>query len=358
MEVPRRRSRQVSIGPLRVGGDAPIRVESMVKSGYEDEGEMLRELEALASCGCELARVSLPSYDLVEAFGRVVSRSPLPVMADVHFDHRLALAAIERGASGVRINPGNLAPDRLKEVVEAAAQARVPLRIGANSGSLSRRHWEAGEGDEARSLVRATMEHILAIEDLGFQELIMSAKSTDPMVTLRANLELSKLRDYPMHVGVTEAGPGRGGLIKSAVGIALMLYHGVGDTIRVSLTAPSVEEVEAGYWILQSMGLRRKYADLVSCPTCSRRRMDLSTMGDLLAFVLPMLPSDMTFAIMGCEVNGPQEASSADLGIAGTAGGVVVFRKGKALARFDLHGSSLEELKGFIEAVLSGVKEE
>lgn len=358
MEVARRRSRQVSIGPLKVGGDAPIRVESMLKSGYGDEGGMLRELEALAACGCELVRISLPSHDQVEAFRRLVSRSPLPVMADVHFDHRLAIAAVESGASSIRINPGNLGPERLKEVVEVAAQARVPLRIGANSGSLSRRHWEAGRGDEAMSLVSATMEHVLALEELGFQEMIISAKSTDPMVTLRANLELSKLRDYPAHIGVTEAGLGKGGLIKSAVGIALMLYNGVGDTIRVSLTAPSVEEVEAGYWILQSMGLRRRYADVVSCPTCSRRRIDLSFMGDLLSFVLPMLPPDVTFAIMGCEVNGPQEASSADLGIAGTAGGVVVFRRGKAVARFELDGSSLEDLKGFVEAMLSGVKGE
>ena len=326
-------SKSVLIGGTLFGGGAPVRVESMLKTRLEDASGCIEEVQALAKEGCELVRIAFPAAELGKDLSQVVRESPIPIMGDIHFNHKLAIAALEAGVASVRINPGNMGSQAgLLEVLAAAKDHNAVIRIGANGGSVSRSQMESANGDSAMALVLAVEEQLAVLLDHGFDNLLLSAKSSSVPQTIRANAILSQKYPFPLHIGITEAGPGVLGAVKSAAGIGILLAQGIGDTLRVSLSSPSVEEVRVGYGILRSLELRKRGINLISCPGCGRRRVDVQQLVEQILPLLPPLPDGFTVAIMGCEVNGPQEAAGADLGIAGTAGGVVLFHKGKPIA--------------------------
>lgn len=343
--------KDIKIADLTIGGSSPVRVESMLKTPLSDTGGCLSELRSLAECGCELVRVALPEPALAKNMRELVKQAEIPLMADIHFNYKLAIAALEAGCSSIRINPGNMGVGGLPDIVKLARERRAVIRIGANGGSLSSSQLERTKGDRGAALALAVDEQARPLRDNGFEDIIISAKSSDVMETVRANAILAEKYDYPLHIGITEAGPGLSGAIKASAGIALMLGQGIGDTIRVSLTAPGVEEVKAGYHILRSLGIRRRGADIISCPTCGRRRVDVMNLVALVEELLPDdLPAGFSVAVMGCEVNGPREAVGADLGVAGTRGGFVIFQKGKPFA-----SGKIEELPKLLEAALKDI---
>lgn len=323
--------RAVKIAGLQIGGGAPVRVESMLKTRLSDTEGCAAETEALLAAGCELARVALPELSLAQPFARLLKRSRLPLMADIHFDHRLALAAIKAGCPSIRINPGNMSSKAgVLETVAAAKDSGTVIRIGANGGSLNNAQVERAHGDRGAALISAVEEQLALLTEAGFEEIIISAKSSDIAETARANAVLSRRWPFPLHIGITEAGCGNSGIVKGAAGIGLMLAQGTGDTLRVSLTSPGTEECETGWNILSALGLRSRGWKLTSCPTCGRRRIEVA---ELVARLRKLLPPDAlpgtTIAVMGCEVNGPREASNADFGIAGSQEGFIVFKKGQ-----------------------------
>ncbi|MCL2009064.1 MAG: (E)-4-hydroxy-3-methylbut-2-enyl-diphosphate synthase [Synergistaceae bacterium] len=329
--------RSVRIGTLGVGGGAPVRVESMLKEDIREREKCLAQCERLLEEGCELARAALPSADLAEPLAWLNERTSLPLMADIHFDPSIAVAAMKAGCSSVRINPGNMPKHKLSEMIAAAGDLGVVIRIGANAGSLSARHRAEAKGDTAKALLIAVREQADLLLDSGFSDaaMILSAKSSSVGDTVRANaLIAGEYPGLPLHIGITEAGPGDGGIIKSAVGIAALLQQGIGDTIRVSLTDEPEREVRAGYEILKALGLRKRGVDLISCPTCGRRRTDVKNLLKLVEPMLSGLPDGTTVAVMGCEVNGPQEAKSAHFGIAGAPVGAVLFKEGKVAGEY------------------------
>lgn len=326
--------RSVTIDGIKFGGGAPVRVESMLKSRLDDTDACVAELDALQAAGCELVRVAYPDTVLAPSLRALVERSSVALMADIHFNHKFALSAIDCGVRSVRINPGNMSGrDGLLEVVRAARANDLVIRIGANGGSLSNAQVAAANGDRAAALAAAVDEQARLLLDAGFEDMIISAKSSSVPETVRANITLAKKYPFPQHIGITEAGPGMGGAVKSAAGIGLMLAQGIGDTIRVSLTGPSVGEVDTGYAILGALEMRTRGINLISCPGCGRRRVDVFSLVEQVRSSLPCdLPDGMKVAVMGCEVNGPKEAAQADVGIAGTQNGFVMFRRGEAVA--------------------------
>ena len=320
----------VEIKGLSIGGNSPVRVESMIKTPLSDTDGCADECAALASEGCELIRVSLPELGLAPNMKALNERSPVPLMADIHFNHRLAIAALGSGCASIRINPGNMSDKKgIEDVIRLAHEMSAVIRIGANGGSISGAQLEHAKGDRAAALAYAVEEQVRILLDNSFENIIISAKSSSVTETVRANSILSQKFPFPLHIGITEAGSGTSGIVKGAAGISLMLAQGIGDTIRVSLTGPSIDEVRVGYSILRALEIRQKGCSIISCPTCGRRRMDVVR---LVEEVTSLLPEDIkdgtTLAVMGCEVNGPREAAGADLGIAGTPGGFVLFRKG------------------------------
>lgn len=345
--------KSVRIGTLEIGGDAPVRVESMLKTPLTDINGCISELEELSFHGCELARVSLPDAELAGNLKKLTTVSPLPLMADIHFNHQPALAAIAAGCPAIRINPGNMHdPCGLKEVLNAAGDCGAVIRIGANGGSLSERQLAEMQGDRGAALALAVDEQARLLLDNGFDDIIISAKSSDVLETVRANTLLAQRYAHPIHIGITEAGPGISGAIKSAAGISLLLAQGIGDTIRVSLTAPGTEEVKAGYHILRSLKLRGRGVDLISCPTCGRKRVNVTELVQIVEETLPHdLPDDFSVAVMGCEVNGPREAAHADFGIAGTAAGFVIFQKGRAIV-----SGEVKDMKKIIENTIKELR--
>lgn len=337
-------SRNVTIGGMQFGGGAPIRVESMLKSRLEDPKACIEELEGLAEAGCELVRVAFPQLELFEHLVEVCTYSPIPIMGDIHFNYALALKALDAGVSSIRINPGNMA-DRsgLLSLLQECKARNTVIRVGANGGSVSNDQIQAAKGDKSLALVYAVEEQLQILEAHDFKNLIISAKSSSVTQTIRANSLLAEKYPYPLHIGITEAGPGMDGAVKSSVGIGILLSQGIGDTLRVSLSSPAVDEVRVGYGILKALELRQRGINLISCPGCGRRRVDVQ---QLVEEVVPLLPKDLpdgfTVAVMGCEVNGPKEAAGADFGIAGTAGGAVFFKRGKVVAQADI--SELKEV--------------
>lgn len=320
----------VDVNGLKIGGGAPVRVESMLKTRLSDIEASVNETERLRECGCELARVALPDDSLAGDFKELVSRSAVPLMADIHFNHKLALAALNAGCRAVRINPGNISSaEGVAEVVAAAKDTGAVIRIGANGGSLNTKQLEKTGGDRGAALVLAVEEQLSVLEKHSFQNIILSAKSSSVSETVRANFILSQRWQYPLHIGITEAGCGNSGVVKGAAGISLMLAQGIGDTIRVSLTDDCAREIETGYNILSALGLRSRGWELISCPTCGRRRIEVAELVKRLMDIVPAgSHTGMKIAVMGCEVNGPKEASGADLGIAGSPDGFIVFKKG------------------------------
>lgn len=320
------------ISALAIGGRNPVRVESMLKIPLSRSEECLEQCVSLHEVGCELIRVAFPSLDLGKNLEWLNARSPSPLMADIHFDANLALAALEVGTPSVRINPGNMSPSRLRDIVLSAKEKKAIIRIGANGGSLNSAQIANARGVRSDALAAAVEEQLRLLLNEGFEDIILSVKSTSVNETVRANTLLAvKYPSFPFHIGITESGYGWDGLIKSSAGLALLLGQGIGNTIRISLTEPPEEEVRAGYSLLRALDLRHKGLNLISCPTCGRKRIDVRGLVDRLQPCLENLPDGLTVAIMGCEVNGPREAMDADFGIAGSPGGAVVFKKGKIL---------------------------
>lgn len=313
-----------------MGGDAPIAVQSMTNTDTRDVAATVTQIRELAAAGCEIVRVAVPDAAAAEALRAIRREVGVPLVADIHFDHRLALAALDAGVDGLRINPGNIGGrDKVKAVVRRAAERGVPIRIGVNAGSLDRRILARYGGVTAEAMVASAREHIAILEDLGFRDIKVSLKASSVPLTVDAYRLLAREVDYPFHVGVTEAGTLRGGLVKSAVGIGILLAEGIGDTIRVSLTAHPRREVWAAYEILRALGLRRRGVELISCPTCGRCEIDVISIASEVEEKLQHVTAPLKVAVMGCIVNGPGEAREADVGIAGGRGVGLLFRKGQ-----------------------------
>lgn len=326
----RRISRQVEIGGVKVGGGAPVVIQSMTNTDTRDAAKTLAQIRDLAGYGCELIRVAVPDAEAATALKRLKAESPVPLIADVHFDYRLALEALAAGVDGLRLNPGNIGGrDKVRLVVREAKDRGVPIRIGVNAGSLERRLLEKYGGVTAEAMVESALDHVRLLEEHDFRAIKLSVKAADVPLMLEAYRQLARVVDYPLHVGVTEAGTLRGGLVKSAVGIGVLLAEGIGDTIRVSLTADPRYEVWAAWEILKTLGLRRRGVEFISCPTCGRCEIDLITIANTVEERLQGVTEPLKVAVMGCVVNGPGEAREADIGIAGGKGVGLLFRKGE-----------------------------
>jgi len=325
--------RSVSVGNLKIGGNNPVRVESMLKTPLDDPDGCALELHRLAKAGCELVRVAFPDASKAEALRMLLSQAEIPLMADIHFNPDLAVLSLQLGVPAIRINPGNMGnPETLAGILRLASDRQAVIRIGANGGSLSGSQLAQAGGDRAKALVMAVEEQLQFLLKHRFENIILSAKSTSIPETVRANALLSERYPYPLHIGITEAGPGLRGVVKNAAGIGILLNQGIGDTIRVSVTGPSENEVETGFFILNAMEIRRRGFDLISCPTCGRRRIDVEALVRRLIPSLASLPDGFSVAVMGCEVNGPREAAHADLGISGSPNGFILFSHGKVVA--------------------------
>jgi (E)-4-hydroxy-3-methylbut-2-enyl-diphosphate synthase len=331
---PRRKTRRIMVGSVPIGGGAPIVVQSMTKTDTRDVKRTLAQIKRLEQAGCELVRLAVPDREAVEALGKIKKRVSVPLIADIHFDYRLALASLEKAVDGLRINPGNVgSKEKVQEIVRAAKERQVPIRIGVNSGSLERRLLKKYGSATPRAMVESALDHIKILEDLDFQLIKLSLKASDVLRTVAAFKLLAEKVDYPFHAGITESGGLVPGAIKSSVGLALLLSEGLADTIRVSLTAPPEEEVRVAYQILRDLGLRSRGINLVSCPICGRCEVDLMKIASRIEKALAPLDGNITVAVMGCMVNGPGEAKEADVGIACGKGAGVIFRKGKLYRR-------------------------
>jgi len=330
----RRKSRGVVVGGIRIGAGAPVTVQSMTKTDTRDVEATVRQLHSLAEAGCEIARCAIPDAAAAEAFAEIKRRSPLPLVADIHFDYRLALAALAAGADKLRINPGNIGGrERVREVARAAKERGVPIRVGVNAGSLERDLLARYGAPCAEALVESAKRNAALLEDEGFGDIVVSIKASDVATTVQAYEAISRETDYPLHVGLTEAGSPRSGTIKSAVAIGALLLEGIGDTIRVSLTAEPEEEVRVARDILSSVGVRRSGVEVVSCPTCGRCHGDLLRMVREVEARVAAIDAPLRVAVMGCEVNGPGEAREADVGVALGEGAGLLFSHGKPVAR-------------------------
>ena len=330
----RRKTRQIKVGPVLIGGDAPIAVQSMTNTKTQDAQATLAQIRHLADAGCDIIRCAVPDMEAALALKEIVAGSPIPVIADIHFDYRLALQAIESGVQGLRLNPGNIGGcEKVKAVVEAAKPKHIPIRIGVNAGSLPKDLLEKYGHPTAEALVEAAWRHIRILEEMDYRNIKVSLKCHDVPLTLAAYRLLASQCDYPLHVGITEAGTVTSGIIKSAVGIGTLLAEGIGDTIRVSLTGDPVNEVKAGFEILKALGLRTYGPTLISCPTCGRTSIDLEKLATVVEARLAEIKEPISVAVMGCIVNGPGEAREADVGIAGGKGEGLVFRKGQVIKK-------------------------
>ena len=331
--IKRRKCRQISIGNVKIGGDAPVSVQSMCNTDTRDVASTLDQIGQLAAAGCEIARLAVLNKDAAAAIKDVVAKSPIPIVADIHFDYRLALQCIENGVHALRINPGNIGKkEHTIKVVEAAKSHNIPIRIGINAGSLEK-EFAALDLPLEDKMIKSALRHIEILEDLNFYDIKLSLKSSDVLTTIEAYKKIATMIDYPLHLGVTEAGTLKMGLIKSSVGLGTLLSMGIGDTIRVSLTEHPVEEVEAGYGILKSLGIREKGVNFISCPTCGRTQIDLIGLAKKVEERFKNLDLPITIAVMGCPVNGPGEAKHADFGIAGAIGEGYIFKKGEIVDR-------------------------
>jgi (E)-4-hydroxy-3-methylbut-2-enyl-diphosphate synthase len=348
---PRRPSRKLYVGGTSIGGDAPIRVQSMCTTLTHDVEATIRQIERLQEAGCEIARVAVPDKRGAEALPELVRRSILPLVADIHFDWRLAMAALEAGVHKLRLNPGNIHnKDGVREVVRKAKERGTPIRIGVNHGSIGDR--QPGDvRDEAQRMVDLAMSEIKILEDLDFGDIVVSVKAFDVPTMVAAYRRLARLVPYPLHLGVTEAGTLVSGSIRSTAGMSVLLYEGIGDTIRVSLSEDPVMEVGAGFDILKSLGLRDQGLTLVACPSCGRADIDLIPLAKVAEERLRALPHPMKVAVMGCEVNGPGEAKDADVGIAGGVGKGAIFRKGKVVGVYP-EAELLDALMAEIDKIL------
>ncbi len=351
--TPRKKTRQIAVGQVLVGGMAPVVVQSMTTTNPADVDATLGEITRMKLAGCELVRVAVPDKEAISGLREVVGESPLPIIADVHFDHRLALLALEAGVAGLRINPGTIRQRaQLQEIIEQARERRVPLRIGINAGSLEERFLKKFGHATPEAMVESALDSIKLCEDLNHQAIKVSLKASDVPRTVEAYRLFSQRADYPLHLGITEAGPPFSGVIKSAVGLGILLAEGIGDTIRVSLTGDPVLEVRAAYGILRSLGIRSRGIDIISCPTCGRCEVDLIPLVEKVQEQLSHIETPLIVAVMGCVVNGPGEAREADIGIAGGKGVGLLFKKGEVIAKVK-EGEWVQRLVAEVEQMAS-----
>ena len=348
-----RATRRITVGNVAVGGGAPVSVQSMCNTDTRDVPSTLHQIGRLAEAGCEIVRCAVPDEAAAAALKGICETSPIPVIADIHFDYRLALSALEGGVAGLRINPGNIGERwKVAEVVKGCAERRVPIRIGVNGGSLEKELLARYGHPTPEAMVESALNHIRILEDLGYREIKVSIKASDIGRTVEAYRLMARQVDYPLHIGITEAGTTWGGTIKSAIGLGILLHEEIGDTLRVSLTGDPVEEVRVGWEILKGLELRERGPVFVSCPTCGRCQIDLISVAEEVEKRLRNLPRKITVAVMGCVVNGPGEAREADVGIAGGKGQGLLFRKGEVVRKVperDLADALVEEAYSLAE---------
>lgn len=334
MQANRKKTRRINIGHVPVGGGAPVAVQSMTNTDTRDISSTVDQIKRLFEAGCEIFRLAVPDEEAATAFKQIKSATTLPLIADIHFDYRLALAALEAGADGLRINPGNIGErDAVTKVVKKAGKLNVPIRIGVNSGSIHREILARHGRPSPEAMVESALEHVRFMEDLGFDLIKISLKSSHVMDTVSAYKLISEQVDYPLHLGVTEAGTLISGTVKSAIGIGFLLAEGIGDTFRVSLTRDPVEEIRVAYEILRALDIRKRGPEIISCPTCGRCEIDLFGLVDRVEKALSGIKDSPKVAIMGCIVNGPGEAKEADIGVAGGKGQGILFKKGKLIKK-------------------------
>ncbi len=348
-----RKSIQIRVGKVTIGGGAPVRVQSMTKTDTGDWKATLAQIKELAEAGCEIIRVAVPSKNVLPSFEKIAEKSPIPVIADIHYDWRLAVEAAKLGAAGLRINPGNIGEEwKLERIIEAAREAEIPIRIGVNSGSLPKEILEKHGKASADAMVETALQHIKFFEKRGFRNIKVSLKASDVSRTVAAYRKIAPLIPYPLHVGVTEAGTLLTGTVKSSIGIGMLLAEGIGETIRVSLAAPPIYEVKVGWEILKALGLRQRGVELIACPTCGRLEVDLLPIVDEIERRLESLDVPLKVAVMGCVVNGPGEAKEADIGLACGRGVGIIFEKGRLVERVE-EGEMVEK---FVKRVFSLAK--
>jgi len=327
-------TRQIHVGPIAIGGGAPCSVQSMCSTDTRDISATIAQINELAEVGCEIIRCAVPDPDAAHALSQLKQMSPIPVVADIHFDYKLALQVLEGGIDGLRLNPGNIGEKwKVAEIVASAAERKVPIRIGVNAGSLEKELLQRYGHPSPEAMVESAMGHIRILEDLNYREIKVSLKASDVMKTVAAYRLFSEQSDYPLHIGITEAGTLFSGTIKSSVGLGILLADGIGDTLRVSLTGAPKDEVRVGYDILKAVGLRQRGINFVSCPTCGRCQIDLIRVAEDVEKRLQGVDRQITVAVMGCAVNGPGEAREADVGIAGGKGEGLVFRHGEIVRK-------------------------
>ena len=328
------KSKEVVIGNVKIGGGNPIAVQSMTNTKTEDVSATVDQINRLVQAGCDIVRVAVPTMEAAEAIAGIKRHVSIPVVADIHFDYRLAIAAVEHGADKIRINPGNIgSEERIRAVVDKCTERNIPVRVGVNSGSLEKHLLRKYGGVTPEALVESALGKVRIIEDMGCKNLVISIKTSDVRNGIRAHEIIAERTDYPLHVGITESGTVMSGSIKSAVGIGCILYQGIGDTIRVSLTGDPVEDVRAAHMILRSLGLKKGGINVVSCPTCGRTQIDLISLATKVEQMVQNFDLDITVAVMGCAVNGPGEAKEADLGIAGGIGEGLLIKKGEIVRK-------------------------
>ena len=335
----------VKIGDRVIGGGNPILIQSMTNTKTEDVAATVAQIQALTAAGCDIIRCAVPTMEAAEALTEIKKQVSIPVVADIHFDYRLALAAIEHGADKIRINPGNIgSTERVRAVVDAAKERGIPIRVGVNSGSLEKDLVEKYHGVTAEGIVESALDKVHLIEDMGYDNLVISIKSSDVMMCVKAHELIATQTDHPLHVGITESGTIISGNIKSSIGLGLILHQGIGDTIRVSLTGDPLEEIKSAKLILRTLGLRKGGVEVVSCPTCGRTRIDLIGLANQVENMVADIPLDIKVAVMGCVVNGPGEAKAADIGIAGGIGEGLLIKNGEVYKKVP-EGELLEALR-------------
>ncbi len=347
-------TKKIRIGDVTIGGGCPIAIQSMTNTKTEDVDATVRQILELEAAGCEIIRAAVPTMEAALAFSEIKKKIHIPLVADIHFDYRLAIAAIEHGADKIRINPGNIGgQDKVQAVVAAAKARHIPIRIGVNGGSLEKELIAKHGGHvTAEGLVESALDKVHIIEAMGYDNLVISIKATDVMMCVRAHEQIAGKTPYPLHIGITESGSAMGGNIKSAVGLGILLHEGIGDTLRVSLTERPVEEIYSAKLILKTLGLRAGGIEVISCPTCGRTKIDLIPLAHQVEELVKQYPYDIKVAVMGCAVNGPGEAREADLGIAGGNGEGVIIRKGEIIRKVP-EDALLAELKKELDAFLN-----
>jgi (E)-4-hydroxy-3-methylbut-2-enyl-diphosphate synthase len=350
--IPRRKTRTITVGTVKIGWGAPVAVQSMCNTDTRDIPATLGQIKRLEEAGCELVRLAVPDEDAAKALGKIKKGAAIPLIADIHFSHTLALEAVAQGVDGLRINPGNIgARDKIAEVVKVCKDRNIPIRIGVNAGSLEKHLLEKYGHPTPEAIVESAFGHIRILEDLYYREIKVSLKASDVLTTVEAYRLFSKQSDYPVHIGISEAGTIHSGTIKSSVGLGILLSEGIGDTMRVSLTADPAEEVRVAYEILKSLKIRQRGVNIISCPTCGRTEIDIIGLAEEVERRLGHVTEPITVAVMGCVVNGPGEAREADIGIAGGKGTGLLFKHGEIIRKFsekDLADVLVEEVEKIV----------